>query len=422
MEKLDYLIDFMEGDLNQEQEQQLFYDLSVDEELRGKMKQLMAMDNAVQSNPDFFAPSPESTGKVFTALGFAVPGGAVPPSKSLAVKLKELLNKYSQALTGAGVTAFLLLILYYFTLDNVSPAKETISSNYDRVISFSESENIPIVSSVESSTKDNSIGNGILANKENNTSKKSLNNYTMLPDNNDYESNQNSLSKESDNLAYSNKNNSSENNTKNIEKEKSSYLFRSPFVENPQDIVNSYNNYNAFPVKMNLGQIIPFDINVPGKFSMEIRGSQNWTMQEETIFPNEYALFNNYAGSIFYSLSDNFDIGLDVRQETYMQQFSNELVDGGILTYEQNPNFTTFTAAARYKMFEVYDFSPFIQGNLGFNRGGFVSRGMIGTEYQLYDRLGFTFGVELSNMTYSYSQQSYNTNKIGFLYGLRYKF
>lgn len=81
MNTQDIILQYFDGGLDESAEKSLFYDLASDPEMRQYFKKNMLFQSAIKNNSDYFAPSAESTMKIFGALGFSA-AAAVAASAS----------------------------------------------------------------------------------------------------------------------------------------------------------------------------------------------------------------------------------------------------------------------------------------------------------------------------------------------------
>ena len=149
------ILDFADGTLDSSKEEELFFHLSVNEEMRGKLKQLMAIENSIQDNTAYFAPPAESTMKVFSALGFSAPveAAAAAQSAGLLAKLGSMATKYIHLIgTGVAATVATTLVFIYGVIPGVEEdiQKETLANikNTDTEL-VAKALDIPVVGSYE---------------------------------------------------------------------------------------------------------------------------------------------------------------------------------------------------------------------------------------------------------------------------------
>lgn len=142
-----------------------------------------------------------------------------------------------------------------------------------------------------------------------------------------------------------------------------------------------------------------------------------------THFPNpevqaDYeSMFDNLGVGVYYSLSDNFKLGLDLRNETFYQEFEDENK-----YYWQQPVLTTGTLTGRYSISELGSLRPYGQFAAGFNIAGLVLRPQIGMEFAPLENLNILLGCEYSYLRFKHAEQGFGASKLGLYYGINYKF
>ena len=393
--------DFMDGSLEGTQEEQLFYQFSSNDELRAELKQQIAIREAIRNDSRAYTPAANSTVGVFAALGFNPPSTVTVPNSSIAKGgVSGFLTKYKQGITGGVIsavatTALILLLLNPFgsTYTNMSDSEkpsmvqsQVIPDNVPKVESFSNDAQKQQVRYI---TKIRYIDVPRYINKE--------------PVNNVQESTSSITSaEESNNLDLT---------SSNLGTSLSPRL----------DMSNNTNGFSDLGVGTSTNKFN--NLILPGEqigLSLELRGSQYWNYQTETINPFKYSKFNNSAIALYYNLSDNFAFGGEVRQENFFQKYNSIKGDS---TFQQQPNFTTFGLNLRYTLpFEFWGFAPFIQANAGVNNAGYTGRGMVGFKYSPYRDITFVVGGETSWLFYHHQNKQFNSGKFGLNYGISFNF
>jgi hypothetical protein len=141
-----------------------------------------------------------------------------------------------------------------------------------------------------------------------------------------------------------------------------------------------------------------------------------------TTTPSKFAAFHNLSLAVNYEFDDNFSSGIEVRRETFFQKFDFRDDQNLLTIIEQQPNFTTYYITSKYSQNLTDVISPYIQLSAGANKVGFVGKFTTGVNYDLTNDFGILLGVEYANMFYGYRGNTFNSSKIGFLWGLNYKF
>jgi len=409
MEYFEQIHDFIEGALDSSQEEQLFLSMSSNEELRTEMKHQFAIKDAVRTDVKAFTPSPASTMKIFGNLGFQAPASIIPTASHGIIK--PLLAKYGVGL-GAGlfsaVTTAAIIFLFFIPHNGTSISNINKENRIENNQITNEKQNniVPNIASSETNTR----------NFDNNHTR-TIVKYIYVK--------QNGESKNQIMLQNSN-NNLVQNENKLID----NLLPNRYLINRAAVIIHDVARFNSQQVNVPMQSNLTPDFI--GTFSygqtnniglqLELRNSENWFSHPASISPAQFAKFNNTGVSIFYSLSDFLSIGLDLRQETFFQQFTGNDSIGNTYLYEQQPNLTTKSLVARSNFGHYGIFSPYAQLSAGVNNAGLTSRGSLGLVIKAYPGLSFILGAELNNLTFKHSNKNYNTSKTGFNYGIVFNF
>ena len=379
MENQDYfsqIIDFADGTLDPSKEDNLFIQLTNNDELRTEFKSHLAIKSAISSVATPVSVPVESKKRIFVTLGLSLPGSIGFFTKYRLVFAASL---FSIMLTTS--------VLYFLFIDNSNNKSKINASEI-----INKQNNVPNVSSKE-----------IQFNNHN----KSFNKVKRIKK---FDRNDNNLV--TDLNSYQPKNHQ---NNFIINKTQHELKNNSLIVDNKGHNDNLINlDYNYHPMTDNI--IMP-----KNNLFLEFRGSNYWMNPKPSIAPKNSALFNNMAVSGIINMNEDFLIGLDLRQENFYLKYRG--YEGNFeYFYEQQPNLTTLSGILRYKYDLTEDCSPFVQVSLGANTAGLVSRGMFGINYSILENSGFVFGFEFSNLTYKHNSNLFNNYKFGLNYGFIYKF
>lgn len=416
MDQIKLIHDFVDGMLDPGQEESLFLALSNSDELRQEMKDLLAMKEAARSYTEVYTPSASSTMAVFGLLGFETPKLAYN-SSNLTGWTSRLMNFYrrnSRSFKTGIASSVLTAILVFFLLQPDDTLVNNSSANMNEkaeqaqlfnnslfnnsLFNYSTKSEVPVVVSTENIPEIvNTIS--VKADKTVNSSMTSV-----LHDQNDTE------------------------NTEPVEAINNDASINTIVIHMAKQFINPLPNSLEFntsfyipgTANVSVNDITDFIIEDLAGLSVEIRGSQNWNSEKATINPSEYALFNNYSAALFYDLSEKFSFGIDLRQETFFNKFFGVDEDGIMKTFETQPNYTSLGLALRYYFLQSENFKPLIQGTFGGNSVGLTSRLMAGLKYEPYRNIAFILGLEYSNLTYWFDNNSFNSSKVGLNYGMQY--
>lgn len=191
---------------------------------------------------------------------------------------------------------------------------------------------------------------------------------------------------------------------------------------NPISIKQNY-DYNYRP-SINT----PSDINIDyqenkelSDISIELVSSINWNLPKETINPNEYSKFNNLSLALMYNLTSNFKIGLNIRQETFFNQYY-ETDAFHKYDVEMQPNLTSFGLISRYQLFDFNYLRLSPQLDLAFNKYGFIIRPGINVEYPITNQFSLVNTLDYSIFNYTRQSNWFNSKKLALSFGINYNF
>jgi len=172
---------------------------------------------------------------------------------------------------------------------------------------------------------------------------------------------------------------------------------------------------------MPLSQLVANDENNLS-LSLEVKNSAYWNFNQENVFPSEISKFHNMDLFIFKSLGSGVNIGLAVKQETFYAQYKSVDEMGREYIFEQQPNLTNFESAIRFFPLEENLINPFIQLNLGLGEYGYSYRLIPGATINFMENFATIINIDLAGFTFTHKNETYRTEKIGFNYGIIYKF
>jgi len=386
--------DFLDGSLESSEEENLFLLLSHDDDLRSELKQQLAMKDAIKSDTKAFTPSAASTIAIFSALGFATPFAAEAAVNPITAKIKYLATQYKQGIVGGLMSAAATVAIIFWLFNPMNNSMESTlpikGENYAGMQSAQEDLQLSVpkvVSRSEESSEPEVIIKYVYVPKESAPLKEEI----IIPP-------QNKI-KEIAGISYSGHIATPSVNS-NLSEE-----FPSPKSEE-----NIYQNF------------LTKDIDMNNNFSLEVRGSQDWLMNSTNITPATFPKFNNMAVTAMYALSDNFQAGIDIRQENFFQEFTGyDEVNHKVYNIQQQPNFTSAGIALRYTWNKDGWLPVINQLTMGGTNAGMIGRFMLGTQYTPYYNITFMLGVEYSILRYFHQDQYFASPKVGLNYGVSFK-
>ncbi len=428
MSEFEKINSFVEGELDPSQEQELFNEMATNEVMRSEFKNLLAISAAVKNNRNAFTKNKKSKKAVFAALGLSIPvadavsGGIATTSASTAVGygFKSLL---ATGVLSAVVTA---IILWGIGSGNNSEVRNIDSNQLSQQLEVEIPHETPVVSSKEVVTyKDDSKYKAMYEKTLNlNSSLQSkLNEYAAKID----EQNSIIMAQKSEiaTLGYEvrvvqnnlklNNENYQELNLKHKESEK---LISELGATN----LDLQERISSIKIDNNLEPMLLQPKNGNSSWSAEWKGSQTFNTNPYEFDKTDLSQFNNNSISIMYNFENGFSVGSELRQETFLLEFTGKDVNDITYLYRQEPNFTTLSLLGRYSYDMSSTLDPFAQFTFGGNKIGVVGRLMGGLMYSPYDNLNMIIGLEYNNMSFQYQGERFNSGKIGINYGISVQF
>jgi hypothetical protein len=428
MSEFEKINSFVEGELDPSQEQELFNEMSTNEVMRSEFKNLLAISAAVKNNRNAFTKNKKSKKAVFAALGLSIPvadavsGGIATTSASTAVGygFKSLL---ATGVLSAVVTA---IILWGIGSGNNSEVRNIDSNQLSQQLEVEIPHETPVVSSKEVVVyKDDSKYKAMYEKTLNlNSSLQSkLNEYAAKID----EQNSIIIAQKSEiaTLGYEvrvvqnnlklNNENYQELNLKHKESEK---LISELGATN----LDLQERISSIKIDNNIEPMLFQPKNGNSSWSAEWKGSQTFNTNPYEFDKTDLSQFNNNSISIMYNFENGFSVGSELRQETFLLEFTGKDVNDITYLYRQEPNFTTLSLLGRYSYDMSSTLDPFAQFTFGGNKIGVVGRLMGGLMYSPYDNLNMIIGLEFNNMSFQYQGERFNSGKIGINYGISVQF
>ena len=428
MSKFEKINSFVEGELDPSQEQELFSEMANDEVMRGEFKNLLAISAAVKNNRTAFAKDKKSKKAVFAAIGLSIPVadavtggvGAAAAGSAIGYGFKSLL---ATGVLSAVVTA---IILWGIGNSETNETKTINTAHLSQQLEVEIPYETPVVSSKEVGTYSNDSkykGMYERAMIVNNTLEKQLSEYASKEE--EQKSIIMSQKAELATLRYEvrtiqrnltlNNENYTELRQKNKDNEK--LVSELGFTNlNLQEQLSSTRPEN------NIEPMLLQPKNGTSSWSAEWKGSQTLHTNSYGFNKDDLSQFNNNSLSIMYNFKNGFSVGSEIRQETFLLEFSGEDINNVTYLYRQEPNFTTLSFLGRYSYDMSATLDPFAQFTFGGNKIGVVGRLMGGVMYSPYQNLNMILGVEYNNMSFQYQGDRFNAGKIGINYGVSVQF
>ncbi len=419
MEYNSLLHDFIDGNLDPSKEQELFYALASNEELRRDLKSSVAIDKSFAKRISSFAPSVGSTGAIFDRLGIEAPKNLIAPTPKSGFSsfFKRFGQGFYGVFSGAAVTA--AIFLFFLTPKFGGGGIETspaVASESTKI----ESSETPIVSAEHASeNRTNNIPGSESESKA--PVRERIVYKTVYVDSEGNRMDKSagfSNSRSSETIAAST--DSPEAGPKETEKVVSkpdAPIIAKLETEEFREISppNRFERVDYFPSVPKFFDYTPAEKG----FSGEYKGAQSWSVQKAFVNKSSENFFDNSAIALSYRFSDRFSAGLDFRSEFFYQEFEGNVDDSKFL-YRQYPSYKTLTAFGRYKFYKSEFFDAFAEAGIGYAATGMLGRFALATEVSPDPGYGFLFGVETSALAYEHQGTTWFSPKIGLIYGVKF--
>ncbi len=420
MEKDKLIHKFLDGELTSEQETELFYNISSDDDMRMELKEQLAIKNAIRGDIKASTPKAASTMAIFSELDFTPPpvadvpasgGAVVPPVNSV----WSVLSKYSgfiwTGLATAVTTIFVMLFLMEpdnFNGTNIE--NNTVAENSNSIVNsqnqMASDRSVPVIESTNSDVNNNdAIAQSIQAEQ------KVVYKYIYITK----EKPKTEEIKEIETIV------------KDIHK---ADIADNDLASLHSEVIPVYDAGLAMPALIDNNQSLdgPTAImrdensNAYG-IIFEFRTAKDWT-NSAGLNPSHYQDWNNTSIGLFKELDTEFALGLEYRRENFYLDFQGTEGTNQLYKYEVYPNISSLSAAVRYspEFLRWYNFSPFAQLALGANNVGPVGRFLVGTQYSPSGSYSLIFGINGSAMRYNFQGTDYTSNKFGIQFGASFRF
>ncbi len=385
----------LDGELASVQEVPLFSALAANENLRGEMKDLIAIRNSVHRDEEAFIPPFAATAAVFQSTGFSLPlAASAVAAGTTGGGFYSILKSVWVPILVAGMSAFITYFL--------------VSANYNQQIASIKSG---IQKNYAVNNAQSNAGNSGQIMNNHPTAPKVIIKYVKVP-------------------AII----SSESTVSNAD--------ALPTIEPIADNISSTRIHYQNPASIHLNPILntPFKpmssayepmyakLSIhPKEYMFILRGLTGATVPSvNASTPAGSGLSNISLGFYFLSPYNNIHIGVEGGQEPFSQNFVN--TEGGRkFRYEQRPNVVFGGVGAIGKLNSkidfLYDAQPFGQLFVGGSELGPLGKMMAGLTWGS-DNLGLNAFLALEGSFLAYQNQSiwYTSQKFGITYGFSVQF
>ena len=407
MNELEYFEEFKNGTLSGDKSSEMFQLLAEDSELRNSFQSYLFIANTMEKSIPSFAPSASQKANIFAKAGFDLPTPEPIVNNSNSVKTDSKFNrrelvKFVQGIA-AGFILFASLALYFYpqtqnnthSFANHNSKQSQIQS--DNFTSQNNSTNI-----VSSKADDSKLSS--MQSKQN--SGLSLISKSNLFDNNKAIEDTSFRDNELDA--------SIENRISRLEFSDSrlnSAQFGS--ISLPSNNLSFEQKYSPIAYSKDVETSL---------YRIEFKNAINLNSQNTTALPKQLSPMNNLNLTVFYKFYDDLELGLDIKQETFIATYTGIEADGKEYKYTQQPNFTNIGILARYSPINIENFKPFAQIGLGANKAGIIFKTGLGFQFPITHSLFFVTGLDYQLFNFKHNSQWFNSSKIGVHYGFTYQF
>lgn len=419
---------FVEGELDSSEDQELFSKMANNEDLRSELKNMIAISAAVKNNRKLFAKNKKSKKVVFAALGLSIPvadavtGGVASAASGSTVGygIKSLLA------TGVLSAIATAIILWSFGGSGKSEYNTIDNKHLTQQLIVEIPHETPIVSSKEVKVYNNDSKYKSMYERAmliNNSLQQQISDFSEK-----IEEQQSIITKQSAEIATL----SYEVRTLqgNLTINNNNYQELSEKQKDAQELISELGvinlelkeQLNSQAINNSIEPMLLQPRNGNSRWSAEWRGSQTYHTNSYDFEKSDLSQFNNNSLSIMYNFENGFSVGSEIRQETFLLEFTGKDANSITYLYRQEPNFTTLSLLGRYRYDMSNSIDPFAQFTFGGNKIGVVGRLMGGIVYSPYSGLDMVLGLEYNNMSFQYQGDRFNSGKLGINYGVSVQF
>ncbi len=397
MEREALYIDFVDGIIDKESEEEFAKLFASDESFRRGFKAYLKLIQTINKNTKGFGPTVEETNQLFSRLGILPPIYAVPSAGAKAKTGKYY--SFSKYFATAIIASLLTFLLMYNSYDSIIENSETIAKIYasNPKLIVMESPETAINQKDSELSKMKSIQH--FAKNQSKLASEEVSNY------------------DSDELA-------NPLNTKiiHIKIDKStidnSFLSDDDLMKQDERIFYK----NEIENLITMDEFEKINTEMTNNFNLEIKNTPTINKGTIKINPESLNEYNNMDFSIKYGLFSNFEIGLNIRQETFYLEYNGTDEFKGDYRIIQHPNILSYGIITRYKLLKIgQSVEPFMQIGINANKSGMITRELIGFEYLPIDNFYFIFGAEFSQFIFQHQNAIKNSSKTSINFGLGVK-
>lgn len=401
------LILYLDGELPQDQELELFSLLASSTDLRAEMREGLAIRAAIGGDIDAFTPSTAQTSAVFSGLGFTPPYQQNPSQKTSSryvwVPILWLLGGLC---IGGGIVHWLTQNL----LNQEFAHEKTALNNTIAQLQSEKNRQKPAVMSsmaIEPSASvitEKPLVKTVIVYRD-----RFISADNSKSDSNLYETVETTIQENSDRT---------DDITENI-----SIVYNQQVYNKKEDILTMPNSVPTLSSSLQNMQPM-FSSSVFPKFWTQIRGIGTVSQYPNISANAAVTGLSNINVALGYSFNPNIAAGIEIGREPFMLKYSGT-VNGRTVRYEQQSSMLLggLIVQGRANPIEsLMGLQPVGTLFLGGSEIGMMGRVSSGIYYPLSANVSLYGGLEYALMNFTYQSNSFTTQKVGFTYGLQVTF
>ncbi|MGA2297836.1 MAG: hypothetical protein ABSG15_09850 [FCB group bacterium] len=443
--------DYLDGELDNVNQDVLFSELSHNQDLRIDFNRQVKLQIAAQNDLSALAPPAHTTNAIFASLGFSIPSQTFlqnmskPAGAGIAATVAGTVMSFfarniavvsSIALTALITTSVIFVSQNYFTSNTKYAKNSNNSSVSERVLKGSTQ--IPITSSVETFADNGKLNTNSAQITENGNKNTSGNRNFTGNINNGNSGNSNRRSIANNTVRNSRQGPASSNAQNDLtlnsgEQNKNSQLQEGSLLLSPNDnfyqrvrlFTPTYGSHSGLVSNSNL----PESIDFASYFSGASSDNTTWSVQGRQMNARSFKVYSgpsqqkkwndDLSFTVLYKFDPYNNLGLEFGWENFSQVFT--YMDAGRNNnWNQNPKLFWLGAAYRLNFLDygigdyIYPYLQFLVGGTGI---GPLAKGQIGLQLRPINLINLSACLEGTGLGYKVSQTYYFTGKYGFSIG-----
>ncbi len=376
-EKYSELIDkFLDGEINDADQKQLFNSLSMDDELQSEFREAVEINKGFTSDKNLLSPSARLTKKVFQNAGVSLATAQGARAANAGSKLKNFAKPIVSAVGGALIASLAFLAIFNPFSDNIETqnAKEIATINIP-------DENFHAVRAKKAES---------VYRKQ----KSTISNETAI------------AAEESENVSLAN----------------SLSFLTEAGAANPITTPSGGGFEKTRMASFNSPAYFAYNnITEGNRFALETRGIAGLALSPSREIMSQPFSFNNLAFGARYKIDENHSFGVIGGKES-LQMYSVER-ELGEYKFNLEPNLAWVGASYRYTFdelaFSVYPYAEVVAAGTKFGPMGKASAGVT---YNPENFFSMSAGLEGSALFYNFIDKTKTTEKLSFVYSFGFHF